>query len=223
MPEIKVRQEEIQVEGKRLFVTYIPTPTSGGWYTVHDLFEMWAAVAIDLDGTVLGWRNPPDEEPQAAIEEAVKKAFGLPAKPGHIGEVLKILDWVPAQEVGSYFANYQGTLMSCPMMADGSMEQIDQAGEVEVFDGIPSWVYQRLGIIEQPRDQLMPAPDEAPLTDCPWCGVQYNVKEDDCEDFYETVLEPTPNTHEVARHKACGHLVRFIPTGGDSEFEYEME
>ena len=76
MAEITVRQEEIEVKGNRLFVTHIPTATSGCWYTVHDLFEMWAAVAIDLDGTVVGWRNPPDEEHRAAIEEAIKKAFG---------------------------------------------------------------------------------------------------------------------------------------------------
>ena len=75
MAEITVRQEEIEVKGNRLFVTEIPTATSGGWYTVHDLFEMWAAVAIDLDGTVVGWRNPPDEEHRAIIEEAIKKAF----------------------------------------------------------------------------------------------------------------------------------------------------
>ncbi|GAI29069.1 unnamed protein product [marine sediment metagenome] len=78
MAEITVRQEEIEVKGNRLFVTQIPTATSGCWYTVHDLFEMWAAVAIDLDGTVLGWRNPPDEEHRAAIEEAIKKAFDIP-------------------------------------------------------------------------------------------------------------------------------------------------
>ena len=78
MAEITVRQEEIEVRGNRFFVTYIPTATSGCWYTVHDLFEMWAAVAIDLDGTVVGWRNPPDEEHRSAIEKAIKKAFGLP-------------------------------------------------------------------------------------------------------------------------------------------------
>ena len=75
---------------------------------------------------------------------------------------------------------------------------------------------------EQILDQLMPAPDEAPLTDCPWCGQEYNVTEDNRND-YETVAEPTPNSHEVARHKPCGKLVRFIPTGADSEFEKPWE
>jgi len=80
MAKITVRQEEIEIKGNKLFVTYIPTATSGCWYTVHDLFEMWAAVAIDLDGTVVGWRNPPDEEYRAAIEEAIKKVFGIPGE-----------------------------------------------------------------------------------------------------------------------------------------------
>jgi len=51
----------------------------GSWFTIHDVCEVWAAVAIDLDGTVIGWRNPPDEK-QAAIEEAIKKAFGIPGE-----------------------------------------------------------------------------------------------------------------------------------------------
>ena len=80
MAEITVRQEEIEVNGRKFFVTHIPTATSGCWYTVHDLFEMWAAVAIDLDGTVVGWRNPPDENNKAAIEKAIKKAFDIPGE-----------------------------------------------------------------------------------------------------------------------------------------------
>ena len=78
MPEITVRQEEIEVEGRHYTVTNIPTATSGSWFTVHDVCEVWAAVAIDLDGTVIGWRNPPDEEIRPAIEEAIKKAFDIP-------------------------------------------------------------------------------------------------------------------------------------------------
>ena len=76
---------------------------------------------------------------------------------------------------------------------------------------------------EEIRDQLLPAPDEAPLTDCPWCGAEYNTTECEAGEFYETVVEPTPTSHEVARHKACGHLVRFIPTGADSEFDTKWE
>ena len=80
MTEITVRQEEIEVGGRMFIITHIPTATSGCWYTVHDLFEVWAAVAIDLDGTVIGWRNPPDETYRAGIEEAIKKAFGIPSE-----------------------------------------------------------------------------------------------------------------------------------------------
>lgn len=80
MTEITVRQEEIEVEGRHFTVTHIPTATSGSWFTVHDVCEVWAAVAIDLDGTVIGWRNPPDETHRAGIEEAIKKAFGIPSE-----------------------------------------------------------------------------------------------------------------------------------------------
>jgi len=80
MAEVTVRQEEIEVDGQKFYVTHIPTATSGYWYTVHDLFEMWGAVAIDLDGTVLGWRNPPSEKHRAAIEEAIKKVFDIPVQ-----------------------------------------------------------------------------------------------------------------------------------------------
>jgi hypothetical protein len=77
MAEIKVRQEEIEVAGRRYTVTHIPTATSGSWYTVHDVCEVWGAIAIDLDGTVIGWRNPPDEKIRSQIEKAIKKAFGI--------------------------------------------------------------------------------------------------------------------------------------------------
>jgi len=81
MPKkVEVYQAEIKVQEQQFTVTHIPTATSGSWYTVHDAFEVWAAVAIDLDGTVVGWRNPPDEEHRAAIEEAIKKAFGIPGE-----------------------------------------------------------------------------------------------------------------------------------------------
>ena len=80
MAEVTVRQEEIEVEGKRFTVTHIPTATSGSWFTVHDACEVWGAVAIDdLSGEVIGWRNPPSKL-QAEIEAAVKKAFGIPVE-----------------------------------------------------------------------------------------------------------------------------------------------
>ena len=77
MPEITVRQEEVEVGGYRFTVTHIPTATSGSWYTIHDACEVWGAVAIDLDGTVIGWRNPPGEEIRTQLEDAIKKAFEL--------------------------------------------------------------------------------------------------------------------------------------------------
>jgi len=80
MPEVTVRQEEIEVEGHRFTVTHIPTATSGSWFTVHDACEVWGAVAIDdISGEVIGWRSPPAKL-QAEIEEAIKKAFGIPVK-----------------------------------------------------------------------------------------------------------------------------------------------
>src|SRR4030043_1846835 len=74
----EVYQAEIKVQGQNLTVTHIPTATSGSWYTVHDLFEVWAAVAIDMDGTVVGWRNPPDESFRPQIEKAIREAFDIP-------------------------------------------------------------------------------------------------------------------------------------------------
>jgi len=78
MPKkVEVYQAEIKVQGQKFTVTHIPTATSGSWYTVHDLFEVWAAVAIDLDGTVVGWRNPPDKSSRPEIEKAIMKAFDI--------------------------------------------------------------------------------------------------------------------------------------------------
>jgi hypothetical protein len=79
MPKkVEVYQAEIKVQGQKLTVTHIPTATSGSWYTIHDLFEVWAAVAIDLDGTVVGWRNPPDESSRPGIEKSIREAFDIP-------------------------------------------------------------------------------------------------------------------------------------------------
>jgi len=76
--KVEVYQAEIRVQGREFTVTHIPTATSGCWYTVHDPFEVWAAVAIDLDGTVVGWRNPPDESFQPEIQKAIRVAFDIP-------------------------------------------------------------------------------------------------------------------------------------------------
>jgi hypothetical protein len=75
---IEVKQAEIEIKGSRYWITHIPTATSGMWYTIHDLFEVWAAVAIDLDGTVVGWRNPPVEPWRTEIVKAIRAAWGLP-------------------------------------------------------------------------------------------------------------------------------------------------
>jgi hypothetical protein len=78
LKEVVMRQAEIEVDGRQFTVTEVPTATSGQWFTIQDPCEVWAAVAIDLDGTIVGWRNPPDEQHRPAIEEAIKKAFGIP-------------------------------------------------------------------------------------------------------------------------------------------------
>ena len=75
--KVEFGQAEIAVNEKKLTVTYIPTATSGCWYTIHDAFEVWGAVAIDMDGSIVGWRNPPKEEWQKPIEDAIIKAFGI--------------------------------------------------------------------------------------------------------------------------------------------------
>jgi hypothetical protein len=80
MSEITVRQEEIEVAGKHFTVTHIPTATSGSWFTIHDACEVWAAVAIDFDGRIVGWRSKPPEEYRKDIEEAIKKVFDIPEK-----------------------------------------------------------------------------------------------------------------------------------------------
>ncbi|MDP2917096.1 MAG: hypothetical protein Q8O16_04110 [Dehalococcoidia bacterium] len=78
MKEVVVKQAEIEVNGNKFTVTRIPTATSGSWFTIHDAFEIWGAVAIDdFSGEIDGWRNPPDKC-RAEIENAIKKAFDIP-------------------------------------------------------------------------------------------------------------------------------------------------
>ncbi len=72
--EVIVKQAYIEVQGNKFIVTHIPTATSGGWYTVQDACEVWGAVAIDLDGTVIGWREPPKEDIREEVEKAIKAA-----------------------------------------------------------------------------------------------------------------------------------------------------
>ena len=86
--EQKVDQDDIKVRGRSFIVTRIPTATSGSWFTIHDACEIWGAVAIDdLSGEVIGWRNPPADIPNTRpgifkreVEQAIKKAFGIPVQ-----------------------------------------------------------------------------------------------------------------------------------------------
>ena len=86
--EQKVHQADIKVHGRNFTVTRIPTATSGSWFTVHDAFEVWGAVAIDdLSGEIIGWRNPPADIPNTKpgtfkreVERAIKKAFNIPVQ-----------------------------------------------------------------------------------------------------------------------------------------------
>ena len=76
--EVVLHQAEIEALEHKYTVTHIPTATSGCWYVIHDAFEVWAAVAIDLNGEVVGWRNPPvKEDVKTAIEKAIKETFEL--------------------------------------------------------------------------------------------------------------------------------------------------
>ena len=79
LKEVVMRQAEIEVDGRKFTVTEVPTATSGQWFTIQDPCEVWAAVAIDLNGEVIGWRNPPEERYRAGIEKAIKEAFELTA------------------------------------------------------------------------------------------------------------------------------------------------
>ncbi len=76
--EVTLMQAEIEVALSKFIVTNIPTATSGSWFPVHDACEIWGAVAIDLNGEVVGWRCPPKDEFRQLIEEAIKEAFELP-------------------------------------------------------------------------------------------------------------------------------------------------
>lgn len=80
--------------------------------------------------------------------------------------------------------------------------------KIEASRGIDSLIN-----IEEIPVQLLPSPDEAPITSCPHCGEEYNVKEDDGEELYEKVpILPVKSLAgiEIFRHKKCGKLVQFI-------------
>jgi len=85
LKEVTVSQAEIEVGGFAFTVTYIPTATSGCWFTIHDVCEVWGAVAIELSGEVVAWRCPPKDEYRKRIEDAIKQEFGIPVKEGGDG------------------------------------------------------------------------------------------------------------------------------------------
>jgi len=64
----------------------------------------------------------------------------------------------------------------------------------------PEWLSNKLKVYKQ----MLPAADEAPLTDCPRCGKEYNIMEEDRDDYQK--IAP-----HIFRH-TCGQLVTF--TGG---------
>ena len=71
-------QRNVKLGAHDYFVTYLPTATSGLWFTIHDEphLEVWAAVAIEPDGEVVGWRNPlTNASDRAEMEMAIKAAF----------------------------------------------------------------------------------------------------------------------------------------------------
>ena len=60
--------------------------------------------------------------------------------------------------------------------------------------------------------QPLPCPDEAPLTECPHCGKEYEVTEtDEGHEDYEKV-EGIPC---ILLHKPCGKLVRMVSWADD--------
>lgn len=69
----------------------------------------------------------------------------------------------------------------------------------------------RFRVVDEILDQMMPHYDEAPLTDCPHCGKEYNTQDMDSEAAgYTVVVEEIPGIPAIYRHE-CGGLVRFIP------------
>ena len=77
---IQVEQAEFDAGGHKLFATHIPTATSGRWFVVHDVFEMWGAVAFDdATGEVLRWRGSPDKTVmRIEIERKIRRTFDIP-------------------------------------------------------------------------------------------------------------------------------------------------
>lgn len=79
--------------------------------------------------------------------------------------------------------------------ADYAQESLRQA----VLDKVEKMMISRL--------QLLPSPDEAPVTSCPHCGVEYITNETNIEDYYEVAFD---GENPIFRHKPCGGLVHFL-------------
>lgn len=58
---------------------------------------------------------------------------------------------------------------------------------------------------EEVKKQLLPGDDEAPMTSCPWCGQEYNVREEIGDAGYEKVGQEKG----IYWHKPCGGLGQF--------------
>jgi len=74
---MEVTQKTIKINGKELTATHLPTATSGMWFIIHDACEIYGCVAIELDGTVVGWKHPPNKH-KKEIEQAIRQAWELP-------------------------------------------------------------------------------------------------------------------------------------------------
>jgi len=88
-----------------------------------------------------------------------------------------------------------------------SIEEIGEYGFLDIFrlealaeedHRCSHWISKQTEV----KEQMFPAPDEAPLTDCPWCGKEYDTRE---EQGLADYAELAPHLY---RH-SCSNLVRF--------------
>jgi hypothetical protein len=64
---------------------------------------------------------------------------------------------------------------------------------------------------EEIRTQVLPSPDEAQLTWCPWCGAEYDIEDTESSAFYDTI----DDNKGIYRHKKCGKLVKMVSWAND--------
>ena len=53
---------------------------------------------------------------------------------------------------------------------------------------------------------MLPFYDEAPITNCPHCGEEFNTSIDECEPHFETI----DDEKGIHRHRKCGGVVKMI-------------